>query len=152
MKHNIQWFSEGIIEICLDILLSLNTHLNLATYFHSFYLTNFLVFMAGSSVNEGPVLSCSETVFDSVDIFNQLLLYTIWGEIYGRIHIDYTSKTRKMNIVFMWRGVLWYCIRYQSALPSSLSAGIILMRTIPLTQFTLLSWHCNWECIDRLFS
>ena len=95
MKHNIQWFSEGIIEICLDILLSLNTHLNLATYFHSFYLTNFLVFMAGSSVNEGPVLLCRETVLNSVDIFNQLFLYTIWGEIYGRIHMDYTSKTRK---------------------------------------------------------
>ena len=106
MKHNIQWFSEGVIQICLDILLSVNTNLNLDPYLHSFYLTNVLVFMAGSSVNEGPVLSCSETVFDSVDIFNQLLLYTIWGEIYGRIHIDYTSKTRKMNIVFMWKGVL----------------------------------------------
>ena len=105
MKHNIQWFSEGIIEIFLDILLYLYTHLNLDTYLHLFYLTNFLVFMA-RNVNEGPVLLCSETVFDSVDIFNQLLLYTIWAEIYDRIHIDYTSKTHKMNIVYMWRGVL----------------------------------------------
>ena len=48
MKHNIQWFSEGIIEIFLDPLLSLNTNLNLDTYLYSFFFTNFLVPLARS--------------------------------------------------------------------------------------------------------
>ena len=58
MKHNIQWFnSEGIIEIFLDILLSVNTNLNLDTYLHSYYLTNFLVFLARSRESINNMLS-----------------------------------------------------------------------------------------------
>ena len=48
IRHNIKWVSEGIIEIFLNILLSVNTNLNFDTYLHSFYLTNFLVFLARS--------------------------------------------------------------------------------------------------------
>ena len=48
MKHIIKWFSEGIIEIFLDPLLSLNTNLNLDTYLYSFFFTNFLVPLARS--------------------------------------------------------------------------------------------------------
>ena len=80
IRHNKKWVSEGIIEIFLNILLSVNTNLNFDTYLHSFYspaiesngrrstehiLTQALVILSFISVNEGPVLPCSETVLDA---------------------------------------------------------------------------------------